>query len=120
MNVPCLVLRRKNLLELRRKARRCGAWFRTLSRIDRALIDSTINVADEVRSFVLANALLLVVKKLENAIESKVLRVLKEVGLPLAHKLSLLAQKWGNRLARDWAFDGAFAKFLAIMHINDP
>lgn len=116
----CFMLRKERLLKLKLKAIRCGVWFRALSRIDRALVDLTIKVAGRVRSFTLAKILFSVVKKLEEAFESKVLRVLREVGLPLARKLSLFAQNWGNSFAKNWASDPSFARFLAIMHLNNP
>jgi hypothetical protein len=82
------------------------------------LIDSVIKVVNEVRSFTLAKILLSVVEKLEGALENRFLNALKEIGFPLARKLSVLAQKWGNDYARNWAFDLSFVRFLAIMHMN--
>jgi hypothetical protein len=116
----CFTLGKQKLRKLKLQAVRCGVWFRGLSRVDRALVNLTIKVVDGVRSFTLAKALLSVIKKLEDAFESRVLRILKEVGFPLARKLSLFAQKWGNNLAQNWMRDVSFAKFLAIMHINSP
>ncbi|MEA2089415.1 MAG: hypothetical protein U9O89_01465 [Thermoproteota archaeon] len=113
-------LRKEKLRKLKLRAIRRRVWFRALSRVDRALVNLTIKVVDGVRSFTLAKALLSVVKKLEDVLESRVLRALKEVGFPLARKLSLFAQKWGNNSARNWGSDVSFAKFLAIMHINNP
>jgi hypothetical protein len=43
---------------------------------------------------------------------------LREIGLPLAQKISLMAQKLGNISAGGWAFDSSFAIFLAVMHMN--
>ena len=113
-------LTKGRLLKLKLKAIRCNIWFRALSRIDRALIDSVIKVVNEVRSFTLAKILLSVVEKLEDALENRFLNALKEIGFPLARKLSLSAQKWGNKSARNWAFDLSFARFLAMMYINNP
>ena len=118
--VSCFTLGKQKLRKLKLQAVRRGVWFRGLSRVDRALVDLTIKVVDGVRSFTLAKALLSVIEKLEDAFESRVLRILKEVGFPLARKLSLFAQKWGNNLAQDWMRDVSFAKFLAIMYINSP
>jgi hypothetical protein len=114
-----LMLRRERLLKLKLKAIRRRVWFRALSRIDRVLVDLTIRVVDVVRSSRLSEALFSVVKKLEDGLEGRVSRAMKEVGFSLARKLSLLAQKWGNVLARNWMFDMSFVKFLAIMHINN-
>jgi len=117
-DASCAMFGRKDLVRLKLKAIRRGVWFRALSRIDRALIDSVIKVVNGVRSFTLAKILLSVVEKLEDALENRFLNSLKEIGYPLARKLSLSAQKWGNRSAKDWKHDESFAKFLAILHIN--
>ncbi|MEM3641369.1 MAG: hypothetical protein QXH37_05570 [Candidatus Bathyarchaeia archaeon] len=114
------IIDKKELLKLRLKAINCGVWFRALNRVDRALVYLTIKVANKVRSVVLTDALRSIVKKLEDAMKNRVLQAMKDVGFQLARKLSLLAQKWGNFSARNWAYDLSFAKFLAMMHINNP
>lgn len=101
------------MARLRLKAKRSGLWFRALRRIDRALVDLTIFVADGVRSAVLARSLSSVVKKLEELAESRLQRVTREVGVFLARKRALLAQKWGNSSAHAWVADLCFARFLA-------
>jgi hypothetical protein len=95
-------------------------WFNALPRIDRVLIDLTITVATNVRSSKLAQSLLTVLKKLENLLESDLSQARRVVGIPLAQKLSSLAQKWGNTFAGDWSSDSSFATYLAMMHINEP
>jgi hypothetical protein len=113
------LLTRTQLVKLRLKAKRAGVWFRALPRIDRVLVDLTIRVADSVRSVTLAKNILAVTKKLEGLLESSLLRAFREVGIRLAQKLSLVAQKWGNTSAKNWISDASFIKFLAVMHINE-
>jgi hypothetical protein len=115
------IIGNNRLIKLKLKAVRCGIWFRTLNTIERALINLTIKVVNHVQSCTLAEILSSIIAKLEDAFESsRIVQALKEVGFPLAHKLSLLAQKWRNESARDWMYDVSFAKFLAIMHMNHP
>ena len=111
---------RAQLVKLRLKAIRAGLWFRTLRRIDRALIDLTIRVAQCIRSVTLARGISALAGKLEEILESRVSKAVREVGFPLAQKLSLTAQKLGNISAESWASAPSFARFLAVMHINDP
>jgi hypothetical protein len=113
-------LQRAQLLKLKLKAIRSGVWFRSLPRIDRVLIDLTIKVAGTVRSFTLAKNILTVIRKLENIMESRFLRAVKEIGFPTAHRLCLVAQKWGNVTAKEWGSDVDFAKYLAAMSFNEP
>lgn len=106
------------LVRLRVKARRRGVWFTALSRVERGLIDLTIKVVEKVRSFILARSLIDIIKKLMDAMESEVARLMKAVGLPRAQKLSNVAQGWGNKVARFWANDLGFIRYLAVMQKN--
>ena len=108
------------LIKLRLKAMRAGVWFRALPRIDRVLVDLAIKVVSNVRSITLAKSILAIIRKLEGLLESSLLRALREVGLPLAQKLSSVAQKWGNASAKSWVIDSSFAIFLSVMYINEP
>ena len=112
-------LEKAQLQKLRLRAIRAGVWFRSLPRIDRVLVDLTIRVAGRVRSFTLAENVLAVVRKLEGVLESRFVRAVREVGSPLARRLGLIAQGWGNRAAVKWAADEGFARFLAAMSLNE-
>lgn len=109
---------REQLLRLKRKAMRAGVWFRALPRIDRVLVDLTIKVAQSIRSASLAGSLLSVARKLEGLLESRFARAVRNIGFPLACKLSVLARSWGNVGASAWARDEGFAKYLAVMKLN--
>ena len=111
-------LDKKQLVNLKTKAMRSGAWFKALQRIDRVLFDLTIRVVDNIRGAKLAKSIAVVTRKLEDAMKSSFSNRLKEIGLPLAQKISFAAQKLGNTSAVDWAFDSSFAIFLAVMHMN--
>ena len=113
-------LSKAQLIKLKLKAMRAGMWFRALPRIDRVLVDLTIKVASSIRSTTLAKKILMVVRKLESLLESSLLRAFREVAIQLAQKFSLIAQKWGNTSAKNWASDVSFIKFLAVMHVNGP
>jgi hypothetical protein len=117
-NGDFVFLRKSHLIKLKLKAIRSGLWFRALPRIDRVLVDLTIKVAGDVRSFSLLKNILSVMKKLDVLTESRLVRAIREMGFPMAQELSLFAQRWGNVSAKDWSSDGRFAKFLAVMAIN--
>jgi hypothetical protein len=113
-------LEKAGLLKLKLKAMRAGVWFKTLPRIDRVLVDLTIRIAGNVRSFILAKNLLAVIRKLEGVMENRFLCAVREVGFPLARRLSLIAQKWGNRSAKRWECDKDFARYLTAASFNEP
>jgi hypothetical protein len=111
-------LEKTQLVKMKLRAMRAGVWFRALPRIDRVLIDLTIKVADSIRSVSLAKCVLSVTRKLEGLLESRLARSIREVGFPLACKLSLFARRWGNLRAAEWAEDAGFARYLAVMYLN--
>ena len=112
-------LGKAQLLKLKLKAVRAGVWFKILPRIDRVLVDLTIKVAGTVRSCTLAESILVVVRKLESVLESRFLRAVREVGFPVARRLGLIAQEWGNAAGGNWGYDVGFAKYLAAMFLNE-
>jgi hypothetical protein len=113
-----IFLDKAHLIKLRLKAVRSGVWFRALRRIDRVLVDLTIMVNTNVRSYTLASRILTVARRLEEALESKIVRAIREIGFMLAYKLSFFAQKWGHKGAWKWASDAGFARYLAVMKLN--
>jgi hypothetical protein len=105
---------------MKAKAIRRGFWFRVLSRTERASIDLTIKVVERVHSLLLARMLGAIVRKLLDVMESRVTRVMREVGCGLAENLGRIAQSWGNKSAHHWKEDPSFVKYLAVTYINTP
>ena len=107
-----------DLIRVRTRAIRSGVWFRALSRMERGQIDLTLRVVRSVRSFFLAKVLYSIMGKLFGAMESRVSRLTREVGMPLARKLSEIARSWGCKSADRWADDPGFMRFLAVNYMN--
>jgi hypothetical protein len=108
------------LAKIKAKALRRGVWFRVLTRGERAQMELTMKIVKKIRSHFLAKVVAKIVEKLLEAMESRIVRLMREVGQPLARNLSLAAQKWGNKSAESWSQDPGFVKYLAIMHLNKP
>jgi hypothetical protein len=102
------------------RAVRAGVWFRTLPRIDRALLDLSIKVAKSICSVTLAKSISAITSKLENSLRDSLSRTLKDQAVQLAQKVSAIAQKWGNVTAIRWGSDESFIRFLIIMNFNKP
>lgn len=113
-------LSRSEIIKVKTRALRKGVWYRVLTKVERAYIDLVIEVVDRVRSRLLSRVLSSVLRKLGAALESPVQRLMREVGLRLASRLSLIAQKWGNKSAAFWAQDAGFMRYLIITHMNGP
>jgi hypothetical protein len=77
-------------------------------------------VVERVRSRLLQKVLSSVIKKLEEAMESQVCRLMREMGGSLAQKLSQIGQDWGNTSAVRWAKDAGFMQYLTIAYMNAP
>ena len=113
-------LKKRDLIMWKVKALRRRVWFKTLIKMERGLINSVIEVVDKVRSTLLTKVLTSIVKKLLTALESHVTRMMREVGQPLAKKISLIAQSWGNKSAGEWITNKGFIQFLAVTMMNTP
>jgi len=108
------------LAKIKAKAMRRGIWFRVLTRAERGQMELTMKIVKRIRSLFLAKVVTSIVEKLLDAMESKVARLIKEVGQALARKLSRIAQNWGNKLAHQWLTDPDFVQYLTINYINTP
>lgn len=112
------MISRAEVLKIKKKATRHRIWFKILNRIDRAIINLTIQCVEKIRSPKLAEIVTAILNKLKQSLESPIKRLMKQVGLPLAQQLSQIAQRWGNKSAKYWAEDREFVKYLAVIQKN--
>jgi len=111
---------KNGLRRIRAKALRQGIWFKVLTRAERAQMELTMSIVKRIRSHFLANVVIAIAKKLWNAMESKVARLMGDVGQVLARRLSRIAQRWGNKSSCYWEADLSFVQYLAVSHMNTP
>lgn len=111
---------RNEIIKLKTRALRKGVWYRALTRVERACIDLVLKVVQRVRSFLLKRMLSTILKKLEEAMESPVQRLMRNIGGNVALKLSQIAQGWGNKSAECWAKDLSFQQYLTVTYMNAP
>jgi hypothetical protein len=116
-SIKAVPFTRENLARLRLKAVRRGVWFRVLKQCERKLLDLTIRVVQRVRSFMLARLISRIVDKLCEAMESKILRLMRTEGRSLAEKICKIAEVWGNRVAKLWANDRGFIQYLTVNNL---
>ena len=67
----------------------------------------------------LIDAIAKIIVKLKVALASPIMKLRSQIGWPLAQKISQIAQKWGNKKAREWAEDKGFIQYWTIIKIND-
>jgi len=106
------------LVEAKKLALRRRIWFKTLSRVERGIIDLTVKYVDTIKSIKLAKVVTVILGKLQSAMESMMDKLVRTTGLPLARKISNIAVNWGNCLASGWADDHAFARFLVVNFVK--
>ena len=111
-------LTRESLAKLKLKAVRRGVWFSDLKHEERRLLDLTTNVVKRVRSFVLARIISQLVSKLNKALESKIIYLVRTKGADLAMEMSNIAKAWGHMTANTWATDEGLMQFLVINNLS--
>ena len=107
------------LLGIRRKAIRSGIWFKALTKSERAILDLIPRCVDKLRSPKLIDIVAKIIVKVKNALKSPVISLMEQIGRPLAKRLSRIAQRWGNKTAKEWAEDQSFIRYLTITKMND-
>ena len=117
---PTAEISLSQLARLRWLALRRGVWFRCFNRLDRGLVYLTLRLLKSIHNKTLATTLCSIAQRLVEALEGKVSRMMRQVGGPLAEKMSRIAQGWGNRSARGWAKDPGFIRYLTILSLNAP
>lgn len=117
---------RQFLLKLKQKSLRShNAWFKVLSLDKRRFIDAVIQTVDRIQSSLLLKLMAELAEKLLNAIGGIPALIgsipygMINYGLPLAKRISALAQSWGNNLAKKWANDDGFIRYLTVLDVNN-
>jgi hypothetical protein len=105
-------------MRIRSKALRNGAWYKTLSRAERAIVDLTIRCVEKVRSPILAKTVSQIIGRIKKTLSEGFLDVAEKVGYDIAERLHRIGEAWGNKNAQKWKHDEVFIKFLGIMALN--
>jgi len=108
------------LAEVKRKALRRGTWFKTLDRVERGILSLTAYIVDRVESVILGVELVKIVSKLREALKSEFVRKMEEYGFAKARALAKQAAEWNNRIARGWASDLKFVRYVTFLRVNEP
>jgi hypothetical protein len=109
---------RQYLNNIKTQALRAKVLFKTLSRVERAILNLTIRCVEKVRSPTLENALSTIISKITEALENRFLVKAERIGREKAEKLGDAAQKWGNKTASNWKTDKNFIIYLGVDSLN--
>lgn len=105
-------------MKARARALRQRIWFKTLSRVERGILDLTIRCVERVRSRVLTRTVTDIVAKILKTLKPSFLETTMRVGREIADELSGIALKWGNMTASRWKHDLGFIRFLGVTAVN--
>lgn len=115
----------KFLARLKQKSLRSNnCWYRVLSLDKRRFIDAVIETVQTIRSSLLLKILSRFAQKLFIAIGGirgfmgNLAYEMQNYGQPLALRISVIAEKWGNKSAKKWATDPGFVRYLAVLDMN--
>jgi len=74
------------LMKIRKEARRNNVWYRSLSRIERSILDLASKCVKMPKSPKLIDILAKIVVKVKKALMSPLFRLIEQIGRPLAKK----------------------------------
>ena len=109
---------KQDLLKIRSRALRTRVWFRTLSKVERAIVDLTIRCIEKIRSNVLARTISTIVTKLLESLGEDFMKIAERIGCKIAERLCALGERWGNKAYSTWKYDKCFLKFLGVNMLN--
>src|SRR2546426_113336 len=98
---------RQIILALKRRALRRRIWTVALNRLERGMLDVTIQSVDRVKSKRLAQVLMRILAKLTEALDHRLFDALKK-GRDMADTASRIASSWGHLEASKWRRDSTF------------
>lgn len=107
------------LLRMRARALRKGVWFKVLNSAERAILYLVPRCMETPRNSTLIDMLAKIIVKIKNALQSSVAILTSQVGRPLAKTFSRIALQWGHKTAAEWAGNAGFARYLAIVNMNN-
>jgi len=105
-------------MKVKTRAMRQRVWFKTLSRVERAIIDLTIKCVEKVRSKILSRIVSKIVSRILEFLEESFLTRAERVGRKIAERLCVICEKWENKVYSTWKCDDGFIKFLGVNALN--
>lgn len=112
------MLTKQGLMKFKTRARKNGAWYETLSRTERAIVDLTIKCVEKIRSPTLAKTITQIIGKLAKTLQKTFIERAQEIGTEISKRIVEIAHEWGNKNSSEWETDDDFIKFLGVTALN--
>ena len=110
---------KKFLSEVRREALRRRVWWSALDTLERGILTTASIIINDVKSTLLNNQLIHIIKKIRDASLGRLARKIREFGEQRANEISLIGIRFKSNVAKQWVNEG-FARYLAFMSLNSP
>jgi hypothetical protein len=114
-----MMMTRQYLLKIRLKALRTRVWFKTLSRVERTIVNLTIKCVEEIHSAVLAKTISEIITKILARLPQGFVSEAQRVGREMAEILCTTGEKWHSSQAECWKCDSQFHRFLGVNKLNE-
>ena len=75
---------------------------------------------DEIHNAKVGTIIVKILAKLKAALESPFVRRMETYGVERARLISAQAVEWGHEIARSWAREKGFARYLTVIDLNSP
>lgn len=114
------MLSKEILREVRNNALRKRIWYKVLDSIERGIVNLTISIIDNVKSYTLKKEIIKILNKLREASKNLFTKHYEIFGLSKVKELVGIAVGFGNTSAFKWISDEMYAKLLTVNDINNP
>ena len=111
---------RKHLRKWWNRALRRRVLYSALTQWDRSYLYLSMRAFDEIRNEVGGTIIVKILVKLKKALESPFVRRMETYGVEKARSLSAFAVEWGGEVARGWAREKGFARYLTVIDFYAP
>ena len=87
------MLTRQGLRRIKTKAVRQRVWYKTISRVERGIVDLTLRCVESIRSPVLARVVSNIISKISRTLREGFMERAEKAGRGIAEKICVLAER---------------------------
>ena len=108
------------LRSVRRDALRKRTWFKSLDKLERGIVNLTIDIVKNLKSQLLAVELVKILAKLRDATKNVFTKYIEKIGYRKLREAVQISLSLGNFVAKEWLRDSYYAEWFAVNNINNP
>jgi len=113
-----LIISKSYLRDVKGCALRKRIWYKALDKLERGIIDLTINIVECAKSKILVQEITKILAKLESAMRSRFTRHYETFGLEKLRNVVETARGFGSKVCSEW-YTQSFALLLTLNDYNN-